>query len=289
MSEFQVQMSEYTAAVEAFLEEQFKENLPQKQLFESMRYSLLAGGKRIRPILALEFCRASGGEWKNAIPFGCALEMIHTYSLIHDDLPCMDDDDYRRGKLTNHKVYGESTAVLAGDALLTAAFEVAANADAKPETIVNVIRVLSQYAGELGMIGGQILDLAGEELALDAEYIEKIQELKTCALLQAGCQIGVLVAEGTPVQLEAAGTYGQSIGRAFQTQDDILDVKGDFQTLGKQIGMDTKKNTLVRLYGVERCREIVNEQTNIAIAALSVFNDSAFLTDLANFLAKRDY
>ena len=289
MYEYSQRMKQYGDAIEAFLTQQFTEALPQKTLLEAMRYSLLAGGKRIRPILALEFCRVCGGDWKRAVPFGCALEMIHTYSLIHDDLPCMDNDDYRRGRLTNHKVYGEAVAVLAGDALLTAAFETASNADAAPEIVVKIIRVLSGCAGELGMVGGQMLDLEGENRDLDAAYIHRLQELKTGALLEAACLIGVLAANGTEAQVDAAKVYARSVGLAFQTQDDILDVEGEFQKLGKQVGVDQKKNTFVRLYGLERCHQMVREQTDVAIAALDDFEDPQFLIDLANQLASRDH
>lgn len=289
MYEYSQRMKQYGDAIETFLTQQFTEDLPQKTLLEAMRYSLLAGGKRIRPILALEFCRVCGGDWKRAVPFGCALEMIHTYSLIHDDLPCMDNDDYRRGRLTNHKVYGEAAAVLAGDALLTAAFETASNADAAPEIVVKIIRVLSGCAGELGMVGGQMLDLEGENRDLDAAYIHRLQELKTGALLEAACLIGVLAANGTEAQVDAAKVYARSVGLAFQTQDDILDVEGEFQKLGKQVGVDQKKNTFVRLYGLERCHQMVREQTDVAIAALADFEDPQFLIDLANQLASRDH
>ena len=289
MYEYSQRMKQYGDAIEAFLTQQFTEALPQKTLLEAMRYSLLAGGKRIRPILALEFCRVCGGDWKRAVPFGCALEMIHTYSLIHDDLPCMDNDDYRRGRLTNHKVYGEAVAVLAGDALLTAAFETASNADAAPEIVVKIIRVLSGCAGELGMVGGQMLDLEGENRDLDAAYIHRLQELKTGALLEAACLIGVLAANGTEAQVDAAKVYARSVGLAFQTQDDILDVEGEFQKLGKQVGVDQKKNTFVRLYGLERCHQMVREQTDVAIAALADFEDPQFLIDLSNQLASRDH
>ena len=169
MSEFDARMSAYREAVEVYLNGCFTEELPQKRLFEAMRYSLLAGGKRIRPVLALEFCRVCGGDWKQAVPIAAAVEMVHTYSLIHDDLPCMDNDDYRRGKLTNHKVCGESTAVLAGDALLTAAFETLANSGADAAVIAGTVRTLAVAAGELGMVGGQVLDLAAEEEPPDAE------------------------------------------------------------------------------------------------------------------------
>ncbi|MCI8525807.1 MAG: polyprenyl synthetase family protein [Oscillospiraceae bacterium] len=288
MDDWKQRLRTYADAAEAFLAEQFTDDLPQKRLFEAMRYSLLAGGKRIRPVLTVEFCRVCGGDWRQAVPFGCALEMIHTYSLIHDDLPCMDNDDYRRGKLTCHKVYGEAMAVLAGDALLTAAFETAAGAGAPAEMTVAVLRMLSACAGELGMVGGQVLDLEGERLEPDAAYIHRLQELKTGALLKAACQMGVLAAGGSQEQLRAAADYARAIGLAFQTQDDILDVEGDFEKLGKRVGMDEKKNTFVRLYGLARCHEIVREQTDAAIAALSPFADRAFLTELANYLAGRE-
>ena len=216
MSEFHDQIARYRAAIEAFLQAQFCQELPQKRLFDAMRYSLLAGGKRIRPVLTLEFCRICGGDWQSAVPFACALEMIHTYSLIHDDLPCMDNDDYRRGRLTNHKVFGEALAVLAGDGLLTAAFETAANAPADPAVIVRAIRILSEQAGELGMVGGQVLDMQAEEQELTEQGIYDIQRRKTGALIQAACQIGVVAGGGTEQQLQAAGTYAQNIGLAAQ-------------------------------------------------------------------------
>ena len=204
MSEFRDQIAQYRAAIEEFLQGKFCEDLPQKRLFDAMRYSLLAGGKRIRPVLTLEFCRICGGDWRSALPFACALEMIHTYSLIHDDLPCMDNDDYRRGRLTNHKVFGEALAVLAGDGLLTAAFETAASAAADPAVTVKAIRILAEQAGELGMVGGQVLDMDAEEQELTEQGIYDIQCRKTGALIQAACQIGVVAAGGTQQQLDAA-------------------------------------------------------------------------------------
>ena len=194
----------YREAVEAYLEGCFADQkCPQQELLQAMRYSLLAGGKRIRPILLLEFCRICGGEWRNALPFAAAIEMVHTYSLIHDDLPCMDNDDYRRGRLTNHKVFGEANAVLAGDALLTAAFETAANAPADAWTIVRIIRILSEAAGANGMVGGQVLDLAGEKIRLEADAIHTIHALKTGALISAACQLGVIAAAAAVMQLPA--------------------------------------------------------------------------------------
>lgn len=286
---FQDRLEGYRRSVEGFLSAQFTGDLPQKGLFDAMRYSLLAGGKRIRPVLTLEFCRVCGGDWRAALPFGCAVEMIHTYSLIHDDLPCMDNDDYRRGRLTNHKVYGQAMAVLAGDALLTAAFETAANAPAPDGVRAAVTATLAGCAGALGMVGGQVLDLEGEEKELNADYIHRLQELKTGALLKAACVAGVQAAGGGETELRAAEQYAAALGLAFQTRDDLLDVEGEFEKLGKQVGMDGRKNTFVRLYGTARCHEMVREQTGKAIEALAPFQDRSFLTELARRLAERDH
>ena len=256
MSEFRDQIAQYRAAIEEFLQGQFCEDLPQKRLFDAMRYSLLAGGKRIRPVLTLEFCRICGGDWRSALPFACALEMIHTYSLIHDDLPCMDNDDYRRGRLTNHKVFGEALAVL---------------------------------AGELGMVGGQVLDMDAEEQELTEQGIYDIQCRKTGALIQSACQIGVVAAGGTQQQLDAAKTYAQNLGLAFQIRDDMLDVLGDAAKLGKATHVDENKNTFVRLYGIGACSKMIESETKTAIDALGCFENSDFLVEMARQLALREY
>ncbi len=289
MSDFQNQITQYRAAVEEFLAHCFLDDLPQKRLFDAMRYSLLAGGKRIRPVLTLEFCRVCGGDWKKAVPFACALEMIHTYSLIHDDLPCMDNDDYRRGRLTNHKVFGEALAVLAGDGLLTAAFETAAHADASPATALWVVRILAEQAGELGMVGGQVLDMDVEQQELTEQGIYDIQQRKTGALIQAACQIGVVAAGGTEQQLQAAGVYAQNLGLAFQIRDDMLDVLGDAAKLGKATHVDENKNTFVRLYGIGACSKMIEQETRTAIEALACFENSEFLVEMAQELALREY
>lgn len=282
-------MNTYLKAIEEELSTTFQADLLQKTVIDAMNYSLLAGGKRIRPVLTLEFCRATCGTWEQALPLGCALEMIHTYSLIHDDLPCMDDDDFRRGRPTNHKVFGEAMAVLAGDGLLTAAFTKATTAKLPAETLVACIRELSLCAGEVGMVGGQILDIEGEHRTLEGDYIHEIQRLKTGKLLEAACVMGTMAGGGTEAQVKAARTYAKCLGLAFQTQDDILDVIGDAEKLGKPVGTDANKNTFVRLYGLERCRAMVEDETQKGIAALSAFSGPAFLVDLAQKLAQRDH
>ena len=289
MTDYQKQLDAYRSAVEAYLGGCFTQTLPQARLLEAMRYSLLAGGKRIRPILVLEFCRVCGGKWETALPFAAAIEMIHTYSLIHDDLPCMDNDDYRRGRLTNHKVYGEALAVLAGDGLLTAAFETASMCDSPAQIRAEAVRILASRAGELGMVGGQTLDLEWENRSLSAEEVTTIQRLKTGALISAACELGVTSAGGSAEQLDAARRYADAIGLAFQIRDDLLDVYGDAKKLGKAVHMDENKSTFVRLFGADRCRKRIEELTKTAVDAVSCFDDPTVLTTLAMQLAVRDY
>ena len=261
---------------------------PQKPIFEAANYSLLAGGKRLRPILALEFCRMCGGEPERALPFGAAVEMIHTYSLIHDDLPCMDNDDYRRGRLTNHKVYGEGMAVLAGDALLTDAFAVATRAELpEPGKIGEAIAALSECAGSLGMIGGQVLDIMSEQRQCTKQEVLDIQSRKTGKLITAPCVLGVIAGGGTEAQKEAAARFAALLGLAFQIRDDMLDVIGSPAELGKATGMDAEKNTFVRLYGLDKCAELVERYTQEAVAALDAFQDKDYLAALAKSLTDR--
>ena len=282
-------LQQYINNIEQYLDTCFLEDHPQKRLYESMRYSLLAGGKRLRPVMTQAFCELCGGNGEDALPFGAAVEMIHTYSLIHDDLPSMDNDDYRRGKPTNHKVYGEALAILAGDALLTHAFRRLTMAKLPADRILKAIEILSACAGEDGMVGGQVLDMAAEERECTAEEVYAIQNLKTGALISAACQLGVIAAGGTEEQLKAATTYADSLGLAFQIQDDILDVIGDATLLGKATGMDGNKNTFVRIYGVDVCKDMVQKETEKAIAALSGFPNPVFLVDLAKQLVDRDH
>lgn len=287
---FEEQTRVYLEKIEAYLASVYAPfaSEPQKPIFEAANYSLLAGGKRLRPILALEFCRMCGEKPEKALPFGAAVEMIHTYSLIHDDLPCMDNDDYRRGRLTNHKIYGEGMAVLAGDALLTDAFSVATRAELKdPGQIGGAIAILSECAGSLGMIGGQVLDIMSEERACTQQEVLDIQSRKTGKLIIAPCVLGVIAGGGTEDQKEAAARFAALLGLAFQIRDDILDVIGSQQELGKAVGVDGAKNTFVRLYGVEKCEELVKQYTQEAIDSLSVFRDTEYMEALAESLTER--
>lgn len=262
--------------------------MEQKKLFDAMEYSLLAGGKRLRPILAFEFCQMCGRDWKNAAPFAAAIEMIHTYSLIHDDLPCMDNDDYRRGRPTNHKIYGEAMAVLAGDALLTDAFSVASTAQlTRPEDMALAIGVLSECAGSLGMVGGQVLDIMSEERDCTENEVIAIQSRKTGALINAACVLGAIAGGANEEQLEAASRFAGALGIAFQIRDDMLDQIGTLEEMGKGVGTDETKNTFVRIYGLQRCEELVHRYTNVAIEALQSFEDTGYMIDVARSLTER--
>lgn len=289
MSDFEQRLKTYQSFIEDYLEKNcFVDSIePQQELFSAMRYSLLAGGKRLRPALTMEFCRVCGGDWKSAAPFAAAVEMVHTYSLIHDDLPSMDNDDYRRGRLTNHKVYGEATAILAGDALLTAAFGWLMKAEVTAEQKVRSVEVLSGCAGELGMVGGQILDMAAESRTCTEQEILDIQSRKTGALIRAACLLGVIAGGGTEQQMNAAREFADHLGLAFQIRDDMLDVIGDAKTLGKAVGADEGKNTFVRLYGLQTCQQLVDKHTAAAIQELSAFSDGKWLENLANSLVNR--
>ena len=279
----------FVKEIDEYLEENcfIYDSEPQQVLFSSMRYSLLAGGKRLRPFLVLEFCHICGGDWRAAMPLAAAVEMIHTYSLIHDDLPCMDNDDFRRGKPTNHKVFGEAMAVLAGDALLTSAFHSISKAKLSAEARIQAVQVLSECAGELGMVGGQVLDMQSEQRICTEQEVLEIQHRKTGALIRAACILGVIAAGGNKMQQAAAAEFATHLGLAFQIRDDMLDVIGDSQTLGKAIGVDGTKNTFVRLYGIERCDALVKEHTTKAIDALEIFADTQLLRELAIQLTGR--
>ena len=288
-SEHRDQLKAYQRFIEEYLDNCCFRNdsEPQKILFESMRYSLLAGGKRLRPVFVFDFCRMCGGDWKQAAPFAAAIEMVHTYSLIHDDLPCMDNDDYRRGRLTNHKVYGEANAILAGDALLTAAFSFLTKAPYNAEIRINAVEVLSRCAGELGMVGGQVLDMLSEERQCTEQEVLDIQSRKTGALIKAACQLGALAGQGSAAQLAAAEKFAEHLGLAFQIRDDMLDVIGNAEELGKAVGVDSVKNTFVQLYGLDQCDSLVHNHTDFAKEALQIFMDSGFMLELADELVGR--
>lgn len=263
-------------------------DLPQKQLFEAMEYSLLAGGKRLRPIFAFDFCHMCGRDWKAAAPFAAAVEMIHTYSLIHDDLPSMDNDDFRRGRPTNHKVYGEAMAILAGDALLTDAFAVASTAKLpNPEDMADAISILAECSGSLGMVGGQVLDIQAEQRECTEEDVLAIQDRKTGALIRAACALGAIAGGASEKQFDAACQFAAGLGLAFQIRDDMLDVIGTAEEMGKGVGTDAAKNTFVRLYGLEKCEELVQKYTDYAIRALDAFEDTDYIRNLALRLTSR--
>ena len=259
-------------------------------MLDAMAYSLSNGGKRIRPVITLEFCRVCGGDYKTAIPFAIALEMIHTYSLIHDDLPCMDNDNMRRGKPSSHKVYGEANALLAGDGLLTLAFETALSADFDAEKKSKAALELAKAAGVSGMIGGQVMDLANEQKTASLDEIILTEKLKTGALIKVAAAMGCIAAGATEEQINAAQTYCENIGLAFQIVDDILDVTGDEAMLGKPIGSDSGngKSTFVSLLGLEKSAGYARELTASAKSALNIFGDEGeFLSELADKLSER--
>lgn len=288
---FQDQFADYVQYVEDYLD-----HLPWDKgvLGESMRYSLIGGGKRIRPVLALASAEAIGGDPKAVLPAACALELIHTYSLIHDDLPAMDNDDYRRGRLSNHKVFGEGNAILAGDGLLTYAFELAAQpiVGVSPERQLRAIRELAHAAGPQGMVGGQVADLAAEGNQLNLAEIEQIHLLKTGAMLVVSARLGAILAGGTEEKIEALTRYAQAIGLAFQIKDDILDLEGDSETLGKPAQSDLRqhKSTYPSLLGLEGAKEELKARVSEAHIALESFAEQAdFLHNLADYIAQRKH
>lgn len=267
-----------------------------KILFDSMEYSVKNGGKRVRPLLTMLFCDACGGDPLKAVQLAVAVEYIHTYSLIHDDLPCMDDDDYRRGKPSNHKVYGEAMALLAGDGLLTAAFERIATWSRAglidSDVAINAISELSAYAGSRGMIGGQVIDIQNEDNKdIKLETLMMLDNLKTGALIEAACSLGCIAARANDDNIQAAKEFASNIGLAFQIKDDILDVTSSFEKLGKAIGSDMEngKTTYVTLLGVEECQKLVDKLTDEALKALDAFENNEALKEYALYLAKRDY
>lgn len=270
-----------------------KSTVRPKTLHKSMRYSLFAGGKRLRPVLCLAASEACGGDFANAIPAACAVECIHTYSLIHDDLPCMDDDDMRRGKPTNHKVFGESVAVLAGDALLTLAFEIISST--KPNKKYNngdMVKELAITSGSKHLVGGQVLDLEGENEEINSRTLQFIHSSKTAALLTSSLKLGAMSVGASQKKLSSLEEFGQCTGLAFQVIDDILDVTQSSETLGKSAGKDeaVNKATYPSIHGLEKSKKIAEKLTVKAIDALKPFkNNGKRLEELAHYLLDRDY
>lgn len=298
MTDFEKELS----AAKALLEKRLAEFFPGDGLQAAMRYSLLAGGKRIRPILAMKFCEAAGGAMEEALDFGCGVEMLHTYSLIHDDLPCMDNDDLRRGRPTNHKVYGECVATLAGDALQAAAFQTVLSAEGPWQEKGSfapavAAKILAEAAGEQGMCGGQYFDTIGDGKVLHtAEELTVINDKKTGALLRAACMMGVAASSGHRVVeercFEAARVYATNVGLAFQIRDDMLDVIGSAEEFGKPIGSDAsnRKSTYVTLLGLEECERRVlayTERAKEALRACKWQGSTEFLCTLADAMTER--
>ena len=287
-------LNEYIDIINKYLDNSlgecsFKEDI----VHNAMKYSLSIGGKRIRPVLVLEFCRVCGGNIEDAMPFAAAIEMIHTYSLIHDDLPCMDDDDMRRGMPSCHKKFGEEYALLAGDGLLTRAFGIIAESEIakkSPEIAIEAIRLLSSLAGANGMIGGQVVDLKNEDKPCGLDVLQTMDSLKTGALIKCSALLGVVAAGGTKEQTDAAAAYAENLGHAFQIVDDILDVIGDEKELGKPIGSDadSNKSTYVSILGIEQSQKFADELTYKAVDSLEIFgSDGDFLRNLATSLVSR--
>lgn len=288
-------LKERSAAVDAALYRFLpKATVKPATLHKAMRYSLFAGGKRLRPILTLAAAEAAGGDFKAALPLAAAVECIHTYSLIHDDLPCMDNDDYRRGRLTNHKVFGEAVAILAGDALLTLAFEIIA-AEAVPTPrypVATLVRELAHAAGSRYLIAGQVADLEGEGKKISLKELRFIHEGKTAALLTSAIRLGGMSANVTPAKLKALTDFGQSLGLAFQVIDDILDVTQTSEKLGKSAGKDlaAQKATYPSLLGLEKSRKEAQRLTAAAMTALKPFGKKGeTLRAIAEYLLQRDY
>ena len=276
------------SALDAYLPEK---NNAQGIIYTAMRYSLFAGGKRLRPILMLETAKMCGGDEKVVMPFACAVEMIHTYSLIHDDLPAMDNDDLRRGMPTSHIKFGEATAILAGDALLNKAFEiVSAAGNGGAELILKAISELAKSSGTEGMIGGQVIDMESEGKDISLDELRRLHLLKTGAIIRSSCRIGAVLSGASEAEISAVDEFAANLGVAFQIRDDILDVEGSEEELGKPIGSDAEqeKNTYVKLVGLEKSKELAAEYSEKAKAALEMFGEKAdFLLRLTDYLIDR--
>ncbi|ABO49611.1 farnesyl-diphosphate synthase [Desulforamulus reducens MI-1] len=263
-------------------------------IHEAMRYSIFAGGKRLRPILVLAATQAVGGNTEKVMPVACAMELIHTYSLVHDDLPAMDNDDFRRGRPTNHKVYGEAMAILVGDALQTLAFELIAQTTESFEAdrVNQVTLEIAKAAGSSGLIGGQVVDILSENRDIDGDTLEYIHRHKTGALFRASIRAGAILGGATVNQLAALTLYAEQMGLAFQIKDDLLDIEGDEAKIGKPVGSDIKnqKSTYPSIYGIEEAKRMATEAAAEAVNAIKIFNHKAeFLQDIMHFIINRDH
>lgn len=270
-------------------------NVPEKSILSAMKYSLMAGGKRLRPVLSLAVCEMLDGDKNEVLPYACAIEMIHTYSLIHDDLPSMDNDDYRRGMLTNHKVYGEAVAILAGDALLNLAFETMIGSaminSNNPSLKIKAMGIIAKASGSTGMIAGQIVDIESEGKEISDDVLKYMHKCKTGEMIKASVMCSAILCDANDEELEMLNSYAEKIGLAFQIKDDILDVEGNIEKLGKQVGSDASNNksTFVSLYGLEDSKKILDDITKDAIKSIEAFgNKGCFLKGLAEYLAIRD-
>ena len=285
---YETQYAAYQQGIEGYLAGLFTAETPYKKLYEAIRYSLLAGGKRIRPVLTLEFARLGGIDWHLALPYGCALELVHNYSLIHDDLPCMDNDDLRRGKPTNHKVYGETLAVLAGDAMQPEAFRLMAEAPCLPaENRLEAVRTLARACGADGMVGGQVLDTVYD--VRDAAGLTVLNRLKTGVMISAAAELGCIASEMPATMRAQALVYAGALGRVFKLRDDLLDGEGNQAVFGKPIGSDVQegKVTFVDVIGMDACRQEVAACTETAKAAVAGWPDHGFLWELADRMVGR--
>ena len=292
---FEEHLNKNVKIVEKYMDEYLpSESKYPEVVYNSMRYSVFAGGKRLRPIMVMEACRALGGDALNTMPFACAIEMIHTYSLIHDDLPALDNDDYRRGRLTSHKVYGEDIAILTGDALLHHAFQTMAQAAVEKGDVkyTKAMLAIAEGSGAYGMVAGQVVDVISEGKPIDKYTLDFIHTNKTAAMIKASMKAGALIAGASEDVVEKLEKVGDLIGVAFQIQDDILDITSTFDKLGKPINSDARneKTTYASLFGVEKASEIVEEMSNEAIDILkSIDADMNFFVELTNYLVRRDF
>jgi geranylgeranyl diphosphate synthase, type II len=294
--EFRQQLGDWVEIINSALDVYvFEKDSLERTIYRAMRYSLTAGGKRLRPVLALAVCDIFEGDINEVMPYACAIEMIHTYSLIHDDLPAMDNDDYRRGRLTNHKVFGDAIAILAGDALLNYAFEIMLNFSLEnigaAQNKMKAMQIIAKASGVSGMIGGQVVDIEAEGKIISGSELQYMHKCKTGALIKAPVMASAVLNNATKSESDALEVFSENLGLAFQIKDDILDVEGNSDVMGKPAGSDAenKKSTFVTLYGLNESKKLLKDTTNIAINSLDIFGEKAgFLKKLSEYLLVRD-